>query len=128
MDILDVFKKRLKEGGLKDIFDALPDGRRYPEAIVLTIGMPTRRKVDYAGTTRETYRVTTIVKRMTDPSAKIDALTAEKIINKENLESENGSYILISFETEPPRPLPWQESNRYVWAFDTVITTQGKED
>ena len=40
------------------------------------------------------------------------------------LDSENGSYELESFETTDPQPLPWDESGRFVWAFDAYIDTR----
>lgn len=126
-DLLDVIKKRLKEGGLEDVFDSLPDGRTYPEAVALTFGIPEIVKSDYAGNIEESLRVTIIVKRLTDPKAKEDACAAERILRTSDLASENGSYELVSVQTESPRPLPWNESNRYVWALDAQVIT-GRKD
>lgn len=126
-DLLEVIKKRLSEEGMTDVFDTLPDGRQFPECIVLTFGLPTSEIIDYAGTERQSQRITVIVKRLTDPKSQLDATRARDILLHSNLESENGSYDFEGIDADPPRPMTWNESGRYVWAFDSVIKTQRKE-
>ena len=109
------------------MFDSLPDGRRLPECIVVSFGIPEPKKVDYSGTERESIRVTILVKRLTDARAQADAVTAEEAMRKADLESDDGSYDLVGVSTNMPQPLPWNESGRYVWGFDTTITTQRKD-
>lgn len=126
-DLIDVMKTRLREGGFSDVMDSLSDGRRFPEAVVLAFGTPERTIADYAGTERETLRVTTLVERRDDPKAHADAVAAEQILHGADLESINGSYKLVSAETSSPAPLPRTESGRYIWAFDTIVTTERKD-
>lgn len=126
-DLLQVVRDALKDGGLGDVFDSLPDGRRYPECTVLSYGLPSTRQVDYAGTEQTQQSVTVIVKRLTDPKAQVDAMAARCILTAADLSSRNGSYDYVGIDAEKPRPLEWNESGRYVWAFDSTITTQRKE-
>lgn len=124
MDLLDVMRKRLEEAGIGDVFTTMPDGRRYPESVTLAFGIPDRKTVYYDGTTTSPMRVTVIVKRLSEFNAMATAQEAEAVLKSSPLDSENGSYDLDSVETTDPQPLPWDESGRYVWAFDVYIDTR----
>lgn len=124
MDMLDVMRKRLEEAGIADVFTTMPDGRRYPESVTLAFGIPDRKTVYYDGTTTSPMRVTVIVKRLSEFNAMATAQEAEAVLKSSPLDSENGSYDLDSVETTDPQPLPWDESGRYVWAFDVYIDTR----
>lgn len=124
MDLLDVMRKRLEEAGIADVFTTMPDGRRYPESVTLAFGIPDRKTVYYDGTTTSPMRVTVIVKRLSEFNAMATAQEAEAVLKSSPLDSENGSYDLDSVETTDPQPLPWDESGRYVWAFDIYIDTR----
>lgn len=124
MDLLDVMRKRLEEAGIADVFTTIPDGRRYPESVTLAFGIPDRKTVYYDGTTTSPMRVTVIVKRLSEFNAMATAQEAEAVLKSSPLDSENGSYDLDSVETTDPQPLPWDESGRYVWAFDVYIDTR----
>lgn len=124
MDLLDVMRKRLEEAGIADVFTTMPDGRRYPESVTLAFGIPDRKTVYYDGTTTSPIRVTVIVKRLSEFNAMATAQEAEVVLKSSPLDSENGSYDLDSVETTDPQPLPWDESGRYVWAFDVYIDTR----
>lgn len=124
MDLLDVMRKRLEEAGIADVFTTMPDGRRYPESVTLAFGIPDRKTVYYDGTTTSPMRVTVIVKRLSEFNAMATAQEAEAVLKSSHLDSENGSYDLDSVETTDPQPLPWDESGRYVWAFDVYIDTR----
>ncbi|BCS58561.1 hypothetical protein ADLECEL_24460 [Adlercreutzia equolifaciens subsp. celatus] len=124
MDLLDVMRKRLEEAGIADVFTTMPDGRRYPESVTLAFGIPDRKTVYYDGTTTSPMRVTVIVKRLSEFNAMATAQEAEAVLKSSPLDSENGSYDLDSVETTDPQPLPWDESGRYVWAFDVYIDTR----
>lgn len=124
MDLLDVMHKRLEEAGIADVFTTMPDGRRYPESVTLAFGIPDRKTVYYDGTTTSPMRVTVIVKRLSEFNAMATAQEAEAVLKSSPLDSENGSYDLDSVETTDPQPLPWDESGRYVWAFDVYIDTR----
>lgn len=124
MDLLDVMRKRLEEAGIADVFTTMPDGRRYPESVTLAFGIPDRKTVHYDGTTTSSMRVTVIVKRLSEFNAMATAQEAEAVLKSSPLDSENGSYDLDSVETTDPQPLPWDESGRYVWAFDVYIDTR----
>lgn len=126
-DLLDVFKMRLTEAGLTEVFTTMPDGRTHPEATVVAFGLPQRNVVDFSGTEEETLRVTTIVKRISEAKAMEDITEAEHIIRTSSMESQNGSYELVKVETDPPQAIPWDESGRFVWAFDSYITTTRKD-
>ena len=124
MDLLDVMRKRLEEAGIADVFTTMPDGRRYPESVTLAFGIPDRKTVYYDGPTTSPMRVTVIVKRLSEFNAMATAQEAEAVLKSSPLDSENGSYDLDSVETTDPQPLPWDESGRYVWAFDVYIDTR----
>lgn len=124
MDLLDVMRKRLEEAGIADVFTTMPDGRRYPESVTLAFGIPDRKTVYYDGTTTSPMRVTVVVKRLSEFNAMATAQEAEAVLKSSPLDSENGSYDLDSVETTDPQPLPWDESGRYVWAFDVYIDTR----
>lgn len=124
MDLLDVMRKRLEEAGIADVFTTMPDGRRYPESVTLAFGIPDRKTVYYDGTTTSPMRVTVIVKQLSEFNAMATAQEAEAVLKSSPLDSENGSYDLDSVETTDPQPLPWDESGRYVWAFDVYIDTR----
>lgn len=124
MDLLDVMRKRLNEAGIDNVFNTMPDGRRYPESVTLAFGIPDRKTVFYDGTTTSPMRVTVIVKRVSEFAAMCDAQMAEAALKSSPLDSEDGSYQLGSVETTDPQPLPWDESGRFVWAFDVYIDTR----
>lgn len=124
MDLLDVMRKRLGEAGIHDVFNTMPDGRRHPESVTLAFGIPDRKTVYYDGTTTSPLRVTVIVKRVSEFAAMCDAQRAEGVLRTSSLDSEDGSYLLDSVETTDPQPLPWDESGRFVWAFDVYIDTR----
>lgn len=124
MDLLDVMRKRLEEAGIADVFTTMPDGRRYPESVTLAFGILDRKTVYYDGTTTSPMRVTVVVKRLSEFNAMATAQEAEAVLKSSPLDSENGSYDLDSVETTDPQPLPWDESGRYVWAFDVYIDTR----
>ncbi len=124
MDLLDVMRKRLNEAGITDVFTTMPDGRRYPESVTLAFGIPDRKTVFYDGTTTSPMRVTVIVKRVSEFDAMATAQKAEAVLKHSPLDSEDGSYELDSVETTDPQPLPWDESGRFVWAFDVYIDTR----
>lgn len=124
LDLLDVMRRRLNEGGIADVFTTMPDGRRFPESVTIAFGVPDRKIVYYDGTTTSPLRVTVIVMRVSEYEAMATAQLAESILATSPLDSENGSYELESFETTDPQPLPWDESGRFVWAFDAYIDTR----
>lgn len=124
MDLLDVMRKRLSEAGIKDVYTTMPDGRTHPETVTLAFGIPDRKTVYYDGTTTSPLRVTVIVKRKSEFDAMATAQEAESVLRTSPLDSENGSYDLGSVETTDPQPLPWDESGRFVWAFDVYIETR----
>lgn len=126
-DLQDIVKKRLIEGGCQNVFEALPDGRRFPECIVLSWGLPRHRQIDYAGTEQVIQPLTVIVKRLSDPAAKNDAVQAREVLLAADLSCDDGSFDYIGIDIEPPRPMAWNESGRYVWALDSEITTQRKD-
>lgn len=124
MDLLDVMRKRLQEAGISDVFNTMPDGRRFPESVTLAFGIPDRKTTYYDGTTSSPLRVTVLVKRVSEFDAMNTAEQAEAVLSSTSLDSEDGSYQLDSVETTDPRPLPWDESGRFVWAFDVYIETR----
>lgn len=126
-DLIDVIKGALDKEGLGPVVPSLADGRTMPEAVILGFGVPEQRRYDYAGTQEETLRVTVIVKRLSEIRAQEDAQRAERALRMAPLESDNGSYRLKSIDTDAPRPLPWDESGRWVWAFDIRATTTRKD-
>ena len=56
-----------------------------------------------------------------------DAMEAERILRTRPLDSRNGSYRVASVETAFPRPIPWDESGFFVWAFDATINITRKD-
>lgn len=124
MDLLDVISKRLKEAGITDVFTTMPDGRTYPESVTIAFGIPDRKVMYYDGTTTSPMRVTVLVKRMSEWEAMNTAQEAERVLSTTPLDSENGSYEIESVETTDARPLPWDESGRFVWVFDLYIDTR----
>ena len=70
MDLLDVMRKRLNEAGIQDVFNTMPDGRRFPESVTLAFGIPDRKTVFYDGTTTSPMRVTVIVKRVSESESR----------------------------------------------------------
>lgn len=124
LDLLDVIRKRLSDGGIEDVFTTMPDGRQYPESVTVAFGIPDRKVTYYDGTTTSPLRVTVIVKRVSEYAAMTTAQLAESILRTSPLDSENGSYELESIDTTDPQPLPWDESGRFVWAFDAYIDTR----
>lgn len=126
-DLIDVVRGCLESAGLSPVFSKMPDGRRHPEATVVSFGVPAVEVVDYAGTERDVLRVTVIVKRISEERAMADAAEAERALRTSPLESQNGSYDLASVSAERPRPIPWDESGRYVYAFDAEFKTTRKD-
>lgn len=126
-DLLDTIKDALDKAGLGPVVPSLADGRSMPEAIILGFGVPSLRTIDYAGTQEETLRATVIVKRLSERHAQEDACRAQRALRFALLESENGSYCLKGIEIDAPQPLPWDESGRWVWAFDIRVTTTRKD-
>lgn len=124
MDLLDVIRKRLNEAGIADVFTTMPNGREHPESVTLVFGVQDRKVMYYDGTTNSPNRVTVIVKRLSEWDAMNTAQEAEQALRMASLDSENGSYEIVSQDTTEPQPLPWDESGRYVWAFDLYITTR----
>lgn len=126
-DLIDVVKAQLKEAGLTDVFTSPTDGSKHPECIVLAYGIPERSMTYYGGDEEDRLRITVIVKRISELAAMEDAAKAEEIMRTASLESLNGSYELVKVETDLPQQLPWDESGRFVWAFDSYVTTTRKE-
>ena len=124
MDLLEVMGKRLGEAGIKDVFLTMPDGRKYPECVVLAFGIPDRKTIYFDGTESAPIRVTVLVKRISEYDAMNTAQLAEYTLKTNPLDSENGSYDLDSVDTTEPMPLPWDESGRFVWGFDVYIDTR----
>lgn len=124
MDLLEVMSKRLNETGVKDVFLTMPDGRKHPECVVLAFGIPDRKVVYFDGTESAPMRVTVLVKRISEYDAMETAQLAERTLRTSPLDSEDGSYDLDSVETTESRPLPWDESGRFVWGFDVYIDTR----
>ena len=124
LDLLDVMAERLREAGIADVFTKMPDGRAHPESVTLAFGVPDRKTVYYDGTATSPLRVTVIAKRLGEFEAMATAQLAEDVIRTSPLDSENGSYEIEGVETTDPQPLPWNESGRFVWAFDAYIETR----
>ena len=96
-DLLDVVRERLKEAGIADVVTTLPDSSKHPEAVVVSLGVASRQ------------------------------MEAERILRTRPLDSRNGSYRVASVETAFPRPIPWDESGFFVWAFDATINITRKD-
>lgn len=126
-DMLDVVKKRLEETGLSPIFTTMADARRHPESVTLAYGVPTP-SVDYMdGGGEDSQRITVLCRRISEEDAIKDATSAYDVFRRGCLDSENGSYGLLSIEATKPQPIPWDESGRYVWAAEASITTTRKD-
>lgn len=121
MDLLQVMMETLTSAGVSNVFTSQPDGRTYPERVVLAFGAPSRRTNYFDGDDVTPLCVTCIVVRVAEYDAMTTAQECERILRSEDLDSHNGSYQLVSVDTSVPRPLPWDESGRFVWAFDTDI-------
>lgn len=124
MDLLEVMGKRLGEAGISDVFLTMPDGRAHPECVVLAFGIPDRKVTYFDGTESAPLRVTVLAKRVSEYAAMNTAQLAERTLKGSPLDSEDGSYEIDSVETTEPRPLPWDESGRFVWGFDVYIDTR----
>lgn len=124
MDLLEVMGSRLNEAGISDVFLTMPDGRAHPECVVLAFGIPDRKVIYFDGTESSPLRVTVLVKRISEYEAMNTAQLAERTFKSSPLDSEDGSYELDSIDTTEPRPLPWDESGRFVWGFDVYIDTR----
>lgn len=124
MDLLEVMRDRLGEAGISDVFLTMPDGRAHPECVVLAFGVPDRKVIYFDGSESSPLRVTVLVKRISEYDAMNDAQTAERTLKTTPLDSMDGSYALDSVETTDPRPLPWDESGRFLWGFDVYIDTR----
>lgn len=124
MDLLEVMGRRLEDAGISDVFLTMPDGRAHPECVVLAFGIPDRKVVYFDGTESSPLRVTVLVKRVSEYEAMNTAQIAERTFKTSPLDSEDGSYDLDSVDTTTPRPLPWDESGRFVWGFDVYIDTR----
>lgn len=124
MDLLEVMGNRLNEAGISDVFLTMPDGRAHPECVVLAFGIPDRKVIYFDGTESSPLRVTVLVKRISEYEAMNTAQLAERTFKSSPLDSEDGSYELDSIDTTEPRPLPWDESGRFVWGFDVYIDTR----
>ena len=124
MDLLEVMRDRLNEAGIDGVFLTMPDGRANPECVVLAFGIPDRKVTYFDGSESAPLRVTVLVKRVSEYAAMNDAQTAERTLKAAPLDSQDGSYELDSVETTEPRPLPWDESGRFIWGFDVYIDTR----
>ena len=124
MDLLEVMGKRLEDAGISNVFLTMRDGRAHPECVVLAFGIPDRKVTYFDGTESTPLRVTVLVKRVSEYDAMNTAQLAERTFKTTPLDSEDGSYDLDSVDTTPPRPLPWDESGRFVWGFDVYIDTR----
>ncbi|NGM17721.1 hypothetical protein GMI70_06915 [Eggerthellaceae bacterium zg-893] len=121
MDLLQVMADALEGAGIENVFPARPDGRAHPERTVLAFGAPGRRTGYYDGDDITPLRVTCVAVRVAEGDAMAAAQACEHTLRRADLASRDGSYRLVSAETTAPRPLPWDESGRFAWAFDTEI-------
>ena len=121
MDLMQVIKAALEDAGISEVFTSPPDGRAHPERVVLSFGAPSRRTCYYDGDDMTPLRVTCLAVRYSEYEAMAAAQDCERIIRRADLSSRDDSYRLVSVDTAEPRPLPRDESGRYVWAFDTEI-------
>ena len=126
-DLLDVVRDRLKDASIADVVTTLPDSTKHPEAVVVSLGVASRQTRYHDGEVATTLRLTVIAKRRSELDAMGDAMEAERVVRTRSLDSRNGSYRVASVETAFPRPIPWDESGFFVWAFDATINITRKE-
>lgn len=128
MDLLDVMKKRLNEAGFTDVYTKEPNGQKHANVIVLSFGIPDRKKRYFDGAEVSPTRVTVVVARVSELDAMNDAMTAERVLATSPLDSEDGSYSLTGFDSTTPRPIPLNDPGRFIWAFDVYIDTDNRKD
>lgn len=125
--LLDAIGSRLTDAGIGPVVPSLSDGRALSEAVMLSFGVPERTTIDYSGSIREVLRVSVVVKRLSEARAMEDAALAQHALRRASLEPADGSFDLEKVEMDAPQPLPWDESGRWVWAFDIRVTTTRKD-
>lgn len=126
-DLLDAAKELLAERGVRDVFTTLPDSSKHPEAVVVSLGPSSPQKPYHDGEVSTPLRITVIAKRRSERAAMDDAIAAEKALRTGSLESPSGSYRVDGVDVAFPRPLPWDESGFFAWAFDATVNITRKE-
>jgi hypothetical protein len=92
--------------------------------VVLSFGTPRQSETYYDLTEDAPMRISVICKRISELEAMLDARKIAESIEYGSLDSENGSYEVTDLEKSKPRPMPWDESGRWVWVFDINLTIE----
>lgn len=122
LDVLEVAKAQIMAAGMSPVVTSLADSMRHPEAVILSPGVPTAHKRYWDGSGSTSMRITVIVKRVSEERAVADAAEAARVMRREKgMESQNGSYRLVSCDAEHPRFLQWDPQGRYLYAFDATV-------
>lgn len=125
LDLLEVLKERVKDAGVKvPVFLTAPNAQKASECVVLSFGTPRPAETYYDLTEDIPIRVTVICKRISELDSMMDADRIRDALTYGSLDSENGSYEITDLEMTRPRPMPWDESGRFVWLFDINLTME----
>lgn len=120
-DLLDVMADAVSSALGCEVLTSLADAHERPESVSLAVGVPEAPTAYFDFEQSVKVRVTCYVRRFSEEAAKADAADAERAVRLSALESANGSYEIRKHETTRPGPLPWDQSGRYVWFFETTI-------
>lgn len=124
LDLAQVLQGAIKAEGFEHVFLKLPDSRKHPEFVSLTFGAPKQAERYYDFTEDIPVRVTVLCKRISELDAMDDAERIADMLAYNPLESANGSFRMSAIDAERPHPLVWDESGRFVWAFDVNMTIE----
>lgn len=125
LDLLSVLKQRVADAGVDaPVHLSLANAQKVPECVVLSFGTPKQGDVFYDFEEDAPVRVTVICRRMSELQSMMDASSISEAIDFGSLDSGNGSYEVTNLEKGRPRPMPWDESGRWVWLFDINLTIE----
>lgn len=125
LDLLTVLKERIQEAGVEaPVCLTLSNSQKMSECVVLSFGTPRQGEVYYDLTEEAPMRISVICKRISELKSMEDARKISEAIEYGSLDSENGSYEVTDLEKNRPRPMPWDESGRWVWVFDINLTIE----
>lgn len=120
-DLLDVFQKTIEDAGLRNVFPTAPDAHKYPESISFSMGVPDKPTSYFDFNQNVSVRITCYVRGIGEAATRDNAVVAESAVRRATLDSANGSYRIIKKETTRPAALPWDQSARFIYFFETTI-------
>lgn len=125
LDLLEVLKQRVEEADVGvPVCLTAPSSQKVNECVVLSFGTPRSSETYYDLTEDIPVRITVICKRISELDAMQNATSIRDSLTYGSLDSENGSYEVTDLEMTRPRPMPWDESGRFVWLFEINLSME----